>query len=193
MVYAAKDTEGWGIFRSIDKAKRSTESSGSAEFNGAKSTCDLGDLERQIDAVRSESLKCSSVKSDLENEVHILRGKLASSQVNIVDLEKKLEQARKQISDLQREHVSINRQISTKDATIASLNTTAQQAEKALRISHSATNSLLLEFLSTLSEVQVMRKEMVVSSRRPPIDSNCSFSSIDELQRIEMQTSESQL
>ena len=154
---AAKDSEGWGIFRSIDKAKRSTDASGSLEANSIKSSCDLGDLERQIDVVRSENLKCSSARTELETEVHTLQGKLTSAKVNIVELEKKLEQARIQISDLQREHVSMTKQIVGKDATIADLNSSALQAEKALRISHAATNSLLLEFLSTLSKVQVCR------------------------------------
>ncbi len=149
MVQAAKNEDGWGIFRSIDKAKRS-------EPAHAKASCDIGDLERQIDAVRTESIKCTSERTELENENHILQGKLASTNVNLVELERKLERARGQIADLQKEHAQLVRQLSSKDVVIKDLNSTAQQAEKALRISHAATNSLLLEFLSTLSEVQVL-------------------------------------
>jgi chromosome segregation ATPase len=92
----------------------------------------------------------------LENENNVLQGKLASANVNLVELERKLERAKGQIADLQKEHAQLVKKLNSKDAVIKDLNTTAQQADRALRISHAATNSLLLEFLSTLSEVQVL-------------------------------------
>ena len=146
---AAKDSDGWGIFRSIDKAKRTSETVSS------KSSCDLGDLEREIEAVRSDISKCSSDRADLEKTVHTLEGKLSSSRVNVVELEKKLEQARAQVSELQREHALISRRLAAKEGEISQFNITAIQAENALRVSHAATNSLLLEFLSILSEIKV--------------------------------------
>ena len=130
----ARTKDKWGIFKSIDDVRPEPLPEAEASWTGHGN--------------------CAGGHETLQDEIALLKGKLASARSLAAEAERKLEESRKQAAQLQQQRHSLLQERKAAQAEAAQMKLELREARQALSISHRASKDVMMDYLRALREAE---------------------------------------
>jgi len=135
----ARTKDKWGIFKSIDDARPEPVPEAEASLSRA-SWPGHGN--------------CAGGHETLQDEIALLKGKLASARSLAAEAERRLEESRKQAAQLQQQRHALLQERKAAQAEAAQMKIELREARQALSVSHRASKDVMMDYLRALREAE---------------------------------------
>ena len=130
----ARTKDKWGIFKSIDDVRPEPLPEAEASWTGHGN--------------------CAGGHETLQDEIALLKGKLASARSLAAEAERRLEESRKQAAQLQQQRHSLLQERKAAQAEAAQMKIELREARQALSVSHRASKDVMMDYLRALREAE---------------------------------------
>lgn len=149
----ARAKDKWGIFKSIDDARLDPVHMPGSGLTGG-SVVGGGCAQEE--------------KESLQDEVALLKGKLAAAKSLAAEAERKLEESRKQTAALQQQHHDLLQERRAAQEEVVRMKMELREARDALSASHKASKDVMIDYLRALREAEARSVPRQPSSSPSP-------------------------
>ena len=130
----ARTKDKWGIFKSIDDSRPEPVPEAEASWPGHGN--------------------CAGGHETLQDEIALLKGKLASARSLAAEAERRLEESRKQAAQLQQQRHALLQERKAAQAEAAQMKIELREARQALSVSHRASKDVMMDYLRALRQAE---------------------------------------